>query len=139
MHRTLKPIRYVFYRILMWKLSDARESTPIFVACMATSLLLFCNVLAAFMVANVLGGRDVLPKQRLGNVAYGVVAILLLVSSWLMNSAWVADGRFAKLEKEFMSGTERRERVRIVLFWAYVILSLALPIALAIAWHAMNT
>ena len=138
MLRILKPLRYVFYRILSWKLRDPRETTPVLVAGMATALLLFFNFLFAFMVANILMGHRVLPTQRLGNVEYVALGALFLMVVSMFNSAWVADGKFAELEKEFANGTPAQETVRTVLLWVYVISSAAMPVALAILWHATH-
>jgi len=136
MNLILKPLRYVFYRILTWKMRDPRETTPVLVAGIGTSVLLFFNCMLAVMVVNALRGRPLLPQGRIGNGVYLAVALALIVTTGLMNAAWIDKGNFARLSKEFSSQQTEHRRVRTLLFWAYVVLSGATPIVLAIAWHA---
>ena len=134
----LKPIRYVFYRILAWKLRDRSENTPVLVAAIATSLLLFVNGLLALMVINDLSGRPLLPELHRGLVEYVTAAILLLTAAGVMNSVWVAKGNFERLQQEFRVTTRRREDVRTILFWSYIVLSPMTPLVYAILWHALR-
>jgi hypothetical protein len=140
MHWLLKPIRYVFYRILAWKLRDSRESTPVLVAGLATTLLIVLNCTLVMMCAYGLrGGGPLLPTGHFGPLHYLVAAAVFFASSSLMNSVWVANEKFAKVQHEFAGGTQRRQLVRTVLFWACVVASPVLPLVFAILWHAAHT
>jgi hypothetical protein len=134
----LKPIRYVFYRILAWKLSDRRESTPLLVAGFATSLLLAFNGMLAFMVVNQLSGRPLLSKLHREPVEYVITALLFLTAAGVMNFVWVANGSFVKLQEEFRPSTPTRETVRTVLFWSHILLSVVTPLVYAILWHSLH-
>jgi len=134
----LKPIRYVYYRILLWKLSDRRENTPVLVAGLATSLLLTLNVMLTFMFINELSGRPPLPPLRFGLVAYLAGAIAFAAAAGAMNVAWVANGGFDKLQQEFRAAAPARESVRTVLFWSYIVLSVAAPLVFAILWRPFH-
>jgi hypothetical protein len=57
MHSIIKPFRYVFYRILTWKLRDPRAASPAMVAGGATALLLFFNGVLVLMLTRGLRGN----------------------------------------------------------------------------------
>ncbi len=124
----LKPIRYVFYRILTWKLRDARESTPVFVAELLTSMLLLINGLFVFMAVNAFHGRALLPLFKRSSM-YAPVTLFFGASCLLMNWLWVENGRWQSIQTEF----QKQNRLPHILFWCYLVVSVAAPIALAIA------
>jgi hypothetical protein len=135
----LKPIRYVFYRILMWKLHDRTEQMPVLATAGVTTLLLFSNAILALMTFNDLSGRPPLPEVHRGLVEYVTGAILALAVAGVMNSAWVADGKFDQLQREFRVTTRTRENVRTVLFWGYIVFSAVTPFIYAILWPALHS
>jgi hypothetical protein len=130
----LKPIRYVFFRILTWKLKDYRESTPVLVASMATSVLLFFNVLLVAVLASVYQGRSIMPELHRTIGLYLEVGAFFLLISWLMSSAWVANGNLAKLQREFEAGGHASASIRNFMFWSYVVFSVAAPLIISIGW-----
>jgi hypothetical protein len=132
----LKPRRYVFYRILKSKLRDPRETTPVLVACIATSLLLFLNLMLAVMVINVWRGVDLLPKMQRSYSEYVLVALMLGVAVLLMYTAWVDDGKLAILSKEFSRDPADHNSKLDLLFWGYIVFS---AIVFAIFWHSRQT
>jgi hypothetical protein len=133
-----KPIRYVFYRILTWKLNDPRESTPVLVATLGTSLLLFTNALLILMLYDDYSGREFLPSLHRTPRTYGVVAVLLASLAWPMYSAWVAKGNFAKLQREFETGARSRSSSRTIMFWSYIVLTVAVPLIYAIVYSSLR-
>ena len=137
-HLLVRPIRYVYYRILVWKLHDPTESMPFLAAGSLVVMLLAVNsLLIVEIVVIVYGfGFPVIERDLRNYVFLGVVG---LAAVGLMHSAWASGGRFAELEKEFGSATRRREIARSVLFWGYITLSAVAPLALAIVWHAVHT
>ncbi len=78
-----KPVRYVFYRILTWKLRDPRESTPVVAASLVTVLLLWVNLLCATMITNAVRGRLLLADFPGGRVGLSAFAV-----SWLLSILW---------------------------------------------------
>jgi hypothetical protein len=109
MNPVFKPWRYVYFRILMWKLRDPRETTPVLVAGMATSVLLYLNGMLVLMVSNALRGRRLLPAEHLGNIGYAEFALALIATTALINLSWASDGKLARLSDEF-SGRESEHR-----------------------------
>jgi hypothetical protein len=135
MHRLLKPLRYVFYRILEWKLRDRREATPVLVAALATVLLLFLNVITATMLVNGFRGRLLLPNFPGGRIGLsGVLLIAFYLGYNMMRLAWVENGRYDQLEREFQSTDTRIGTFRTALFWSYLVLSVLVPFLLSIFW-----
>ena len=134
-----KPLRYVFYRILKSKLRGPRETTPVLVACIATSVLLFFNLMLAVMVINMRRGLDLLPKMHRSNLEYVLVALMLGVAVRLMYTAWVGDGKLAILSKEFSRDPADRNSKIDLLFWGYVAFSAISPFVFAIFWHSRHT
>ena len=132
MYILLKPIRYLFYRLLTYKLRDARETTPVLVACLATTGLLLFNLMSATMVVSYLAGRqDLLPA--LGRwTLYAAIAVAAWLGYVAMRAAWVDNGNYARLVSEFQTRSQVRETLRAALFWSYLLLTIALPISLAI-------
>src|SRR5258708_39681606 len=59
-----KPLRYVFYRILTWKLRDSREALPVATAAFSLLVLLDANLLAPYLLLSHLTGRS---TARLSN------------------------------------------------------------------------
>jgi hypothetical protein len=135
----LKPLRYVSYRILTWKLRDPSETTPILVACIATSVLLFFNLMLAVMVINVWRGIDLLPKMHRSNLEYVLVAAMLAVAVRLMYAAWIDEGKLAILSKEFSRDPAERDSTLDLLFWGYIVFSVMSPLVFAILWHSRQS
>jgi hypothetical protein len=139
-HIVSAPVRYVFYQILSWKLRDSREDTPVLVASLATSILLWFNAVAAVMVWNGLLGRNsLLPLPYTRLELYGGAAVLLVVAHLAMARIWVDNGNYAKLVEEFETANRRRRRVRLALFWSYIAVSALLPPCLVIFWPKSPT
>lgn len=131
----LRPLSYVFYRILAWKLRDPRESTPILIACLSTILLLFLNLLVVTMLVNGFRGHQLLPPFPGGRVGLSTALLLSFAVGYsAMRAGWVENGRYSQLDKEFQSSDARVERRRTALFWTYITLSIALPFILSIFW-----
>jgi hypothetical protein len=133
----LKPLRYVFYRILTSKLRDPSETTPVLVACIATSLLLFFNLMLADMIINAWRGVHLLATRS--GFAYVLVAVMLAVAVRLMYAAWVDDGKLAILSEEFSRDPAERNFTLDLLFWGYIVFSPISPIVFAILWHSRQT
>jgi hypothetical protein len=131
----LKPIRYVFYRTLASKLRDATEITPVLVACTSTSLFLGLNVLLVYMLVNCVWQGEPFPQGYNSNLLYPLIVASFLALNRMMTFAWVVDGKFDNLRREFAGGDPHRKSVRSILFWTYVVFSGAAPIVLAILWH----
>ena len=132
----LNPLKYVFYRILAWKLRDPRESTPVLVAALATVLLLLFNAVTATMLVNGFREQALLPDFPGGRFGLSAVVLLFFVIGYnLMKSAWVENGRYHQLEREFQAIDQRTDRVRNALFWTYLVVSILLPFLLSIFWH----
>ena len=138
MHLLARPIRYIYYRILVWKLHDATESTPVLAAGVVVTAVLSLNLLLIVEIVSIVCELPFPVIQR-DLQSYLLLGLAVLAVVGLMHSAWVSGGKFAELEKEFGSATRRRETVRSVLFWGYLTLSAVSPFALAIAWHAVHT
>ena len=129
----LKPVRYVFYRILSWKMHDSRETAPVLVAAIATTLLLLLNAMLIFMTINAALDREILPAAKRSSL-FGPVAIILIASYFAMNSAWVANGRWNRLEAEFKASG----RMLRTLFWCYIVLSIGAPFVFAVIWRSWH-
>lgn len=130
------PLKYVFYRILAWKLRDPREPNPTLVAVLATVVLLFFNAGAGTMLINGFRGQPLLPDFPGGRIGLSVVVLLAFALGYnVMTSAWVDKGRFHQLEREFQSVDPWTAKVRNLLFWIYVVVSVLLPFGLSIFWH----
>ncbi len=137
MHTLLKPIRYVFYRILQFKLRDRQEPTPILVAALCTFLLLFFNAMGLMMTINiVLGRHPILPAVPWPALA-AVVLAASIVGYQIMKSAWVERDGYSNLVREFESN--RQNRVRAALFWAYIVVSVGLPVFISVLWFGADS
>jgi hypothetical protein len=135
-----KPLRYVFYRILTWKLRDPRETLPVATAAVILLVLLDANFLAPYLLLSHLAGRSTTwlsdwPGIGRGG-AYVLAGVITLGFARLVTYVWVDNGRFDQLVQEFQSSSAARLRVRTILFWSYIVLSVAFPIAVAIFLRA---
>jgi hypothetical protein len=135
-----KPIRYVFYRILTWKLRDSREALPVATAAGILLVLLDANLLAPYLLVSHLTGRSTRWLSEWPGIGRGGAYVLAGVMTFgfarLLAYLWVDAGRFDQLVKEFQSSSAARLRVRTILFWSYIVLSVAFPIAVAIFLRA---
>jgi hypothetical protein len=130
-----RPLRYVFFRILEWKLHDTQENTPLLVASLGTFVLLCSNAILVTMLVNGFMGRPLIPRVSMErNVSYVLLAAAAIIFTRLTSKAWVENGRYQQLLREFAKTTDHHERVRTVLFWSYVLSSIVVPIALSIFW-----
>jgi hypothetical protein len=131
-----KPIRYVFYRIVTWKLKDPQEVLPALTAGVVTFVLLYANLFAPYFLFSHLNGQSttwLIDYPGIGRGrAYVVVGLMSLGFGRLITYLWIDNGRFAQLQTEFESASVTRQRVRTFLFWSYIILSVAFPIAVAV-------
>ena len=137
LHSIAKPIRYVFYRILSWKLRDAGENAPMLVAGMCTALLLWFNAMSLMMLGNALLHRESLLPRLPGTrfEQYAVAALLLFAFARVESKLWVENGKLEKLVAEFECMNKGAAAVRNVSFWGYVVVSILLPIVLAVYWR----
>jgi hypothetical protein len=129
-----KPIRYVFYRVLKWKLTiSPADPTPVFTAVGVITLLLIFNLAAIQVVVNHLTGRPLFGRPT--DADYMVIAAAFAAMYYLTNKFWVANGHWPELCGEF----EQLEKTHGVLasffFWFYVTLSVASPIVLVLLWR----
>lgn len=132
----LTPLRYVFYRILAWKLREQRESLPVLVAVGITVILLFYNLLAIVMIVNRLRGKSLIPDLPGGRIGLGISLVLSLAIAYLaMRSAWVENRGRVELEKFLARGT-RGDPVRSLLFWTYIVVTMVAPFLLSILWRS---
>ena len=131
-----KPLRYVFYRILTWKLRDSREALPVATAAVILLVLLDANFLAPYLLLSHLTGHSTSwLSEWLGigrGGAYVVAGVITLAFARLITYLWVDNGRLDQLVKEFQSNSTARLRVRTILFWSYIVISGAFPISVAI-------
>jgi hypothetical protein len=127
----LKPVRYVFYRILSWKLKHGHDSNPVLGATLTMSGLLILNAMLVGEVVLTRSGREWPAVHRSLPLYFGAAGALLLMHM-IMYYAWVAKGRFGALQAEFDAPGPRRQTVRSISFWSYVVLSVATPIVFAI-------
>jgi hypothetical protein len=127
----LKPIRYVYYRVLMWRLKDGRDRTPTVTASIAVSLLLFLNAMLIGEILLTRAGRP-WPNIHRDLLTYASVSGALVLLHTAMYFAWVANGRFEGLRQEFDTPSPGRQKTRSILFWSYVILSVTVPYVFAI-------
>jgi len=131
----LRPMRYVFYRLLTWKLRDQRDSSPVLFASFATAILLSFNAMGVVIIVNIVRGyRPVLPDFPGGREALALAAVAIgLLAYAAMSAAWVQDGKFSRLVEEFKPDPYR-DRVRNILFWGYFVISIGLPVVLAVVY-----
>jgi hypothetical protein len=131
-----KPIRYAFYRIFTWRLKDPRETLPALTAGVVTWILLYANFFAPYFLFSRLNGLSPTWLTNYPGIgrggAYIVACILSLALGRLIAYIWVDNGRFAQLQTEFESASYTHQRVRTILFWSYIIVSIAFPIAVVI-------
>jgi hypothetical protein len=131
-HTILKPLRYVFFRVLTSKLRDPYDPTPVLTASLVTILLLFGNAVGLTMIVNATMHRTLLPPFPGGHVALGgTILVTAVLGHRAMSAAWVEGTGLANLAREF-APDPALERRRTVLFWSYVILSFGFPTALAV-------
>jgi hypothetical protein len=128
-----KPLRYVFYRILSWKLKDVSEALPVLASAGILFVLLGANLVGAyFLVVNLTNRPGAWLTTMLENGSRGpdyvVTALAAFAFTRLVTYAWVDNGRLEKLIREFQSAPADQERRRTILFWGYVLFSIAFPI-----------
>jgi hypothetical protein len=136
MLRIAKPIRYVFYRIFTWKLKDPQEALPALTAGVVTFVLLYANLFASYFLFSHLSGQSttwLIDYPGIGRGrAYLAVGLVSLGFGRLITYLWIDNGRFAQLQTEFEPASVTRQRVRTVLFWSFIILSVVFPIAVVV-------
>jgi hypothetical protein len=136
-HVLSTPIRYVFYRILSWRLRDAHETTPVLVAALLTALVLYLNALFLLMVIRAIMHSELLPALPQNTVplyAAGLVALVAWIS--LASGLWVNNGGYQALEHEFGASAGRpKGNHGTVLFWIYIAGSIIAPILMAFVWQ----
>jgi hypothetical protein len=132
-----KPWRYVFFRTLTWKLrASPDDPTPVLTAAFVTVLLLWANLVTSTMLFNVyLGRRPLLPKMHRTPELYFIAAAVALGFAWLVNRAWVANGRFDRLIAEFKPLEIQHRPIRNLLYWGYIVLSVISPFLVIAIWR----
>jgi hypothetical protein len=135
MNPLLKPVRFVFYQSLSSKLKDPTERMPILVASLTTALLLFFNAVGLMMLVNHLENRTLVPRlpgTRSLQVAVGIMCGLVFTQ--LTRRAWVDGQNFRRLENEFGAANGPAAKRPRLLFRAYVILTIVIPVAMVLCW-----
>jgi hypothetical protein len=135
-HAFAKPVRYLFYRVLSWKLHDEHDLTPALTASLSTLLFLSINVMTVAMLWNWWLGREPLPTLPANRVALCLVVIASgAVVHRVLKRLWVDNGRYNKLVQEFETSDDTRRRVNSVILWSYIIGTAITPICVAILWR----
>jgi hypothetical protein len=135
MNPLLKPVRFVFYQLLSSKLKDPTERTPILVASLTTALLLFFNAAGLMMLVNHMEHRTLVPRlpgTRGLQVAVGITCGLVFTQ--VTRRAWVDGQNFRRLENEFGATDGPAAKGPRLLFGAYVILTIVIPVAMFLCW-----
>jgi hypothetical protein len=136
MHFLLRPLRYVFYRILEFKRRQP-GTVPVLVAAYLTVLLVMMNAAVLVMLVNGYRGMPLLPTSPGRPPPSFAVLVLacLLGGYWVVNRMWVADRGYEKLQSEFSTIDRSLITRRNVLFWLYIVVSVLAPFILIIVWH----
>ena len=138
MRPLLKPLRYVLFRILRWKLKDSREATPFFAAGIIVALLVTLNAFVIVSVTQDIFGMTIISLttlralQALFPGSYLIAGLLMAALGTLIVNQWVPGHDMTALEDEFPQREARVERRWTIGFWAYVLGSTVglIPLAL---------
>jgi hypothetical protein len=129
-----KPIRYVFYRVLKWKLTiTPADPTPMFTAVGIVTLLLIFNLAAIQVVINHLTSRSLFGRPT--ETDYILIVAAFAAMYYLTNKFWVANGYWSELCGEFEQLEKSHGVLALLFFWFYVSLSIASPIVLVLLWR----
>lgn len=128
----MKPIEYVFYRALSWKLHDEDERFPFFAAVAMVAMLRSVNALSLTLVVEKIDiTHGLLPMKP---TARGLLGMALAGGLYgLLRYLWIRDERYRVILNRF-AGESRSMRMRHTVFmWTYIVISVCAPFAIVIA------
>jgi hypothetical protein len=103
-------------------------------------VLLDANLLAPYLLVSHLAGLSTRWLSEWPGIgrggAYAIAGVIAFGFARLITYLWVENGRFDQLVQEFQSSSAARLRIRTILFWSYIVFSVAFPIAVAIFLRA---
>ena len=125
-----KPFRYIFYRIVAYRLSRPRVGSAVLSGSGTITVLLVLNLMTLRIVYGYVTGRPGFGEPTA--VDY-VLAVSVLWITWSLASRfWVDNGHWGELVHEFGSEEPGRRRRNLVVIWCYVLVSWLAPFVLAV-------
>ena len=127
----MKPLEYLFYRALTWKLRDKGERFPFFASVAIVAMLLSVNVATLVLAGEKVDVTHSWPVMTRGDRGLLGMAVW---GGWclLLRNRWVRDERSRAILDQF-SGESRSLRMRHTVFmWSYIVVSLCAPVAVVV-------
>ncbi|RKQ50586.1 hypothetical protein BXY85_1602 [Roseivirga pacifica] len=115
--------RYIFFKLYKYAtIVESKHSTdggiPHLIAFCSICVLMFLNIMTAFVLLNQLLKVDLYFTRTSATV----IAMLFMSSNYFL---FLFKGKYKNYERLFISD-KRRERVRTIAFWVYVVLTFVL-------------
>lgn len=128
----MKPLEYVFYRALSWKLRDKDERFPLFASVAMVAMLLSVNVLTLILAAEKVDvTHSLLPTTPANRGLLGIAVLGGLYG--LLRHLWIRDERYRIILDRFSGESGLMRMRRTVCMWSYVVISVCAPFAISIA------
>jgi hypothetical protein len=118
---------YFFFRVLQWRETcNPRDLTPLLTTTLLVSSVFDMNVLTVvFGLQPIIG-----PWVSYGPPLYLLVGVLVF---GVVHLLWVNNDRYAPLAAMFSDETASQRKLRTGLLYGYVVLSVLIPLVVAIA------
>ncbi len=128
----MRPLRYIFRRVLLHRMSVPTERDPALAALTATTMLVGVNLACI--------GLFVAARANIPTASWGLmpklawIIALVLVVGGVQHRMWVADGRYLIVARDDPAEAPATRRFRSILIWTYVVLSvIAIPLLAILA------
>lgn len=129
----LKPLRYFFVRVYEFKQRSEPEGLAAFTAVCATSVALFCHLLALWILyRETFGVPAGMPGGRRAAQALGGGVILMIAA--VIYRGWISSGRYLRFGEEFLAETPEQRQVRTIFVVLYAAGIFLLPAVLMISF-----
>jgi hypothetical protein len=130
----MKPLEYLFYRALSWKLRNPGERFPFFASVGMVAVLLSLNVLTLIVANDAVGREHSLPLPLTTPADRGWVGAAVWGGLYvLLRSVWIHNGRYRAILDQFANESTSMRMRRTVYMWSYIVISVCAPFAMVIA------
>jgi hypothetical protein len=130
----MHPFRYIFRRVLVYRMSMPRETDPALRALIATTVLVMIPLICAVALIMDLEGLSDRMGNGLGALLVWLVPLIGAVM-FVQYRLWVADGRWVKIAAQEPDESPAQRRFRSILIWCYVAVTAAMMPAAGILVH----
>ena len=122
----MKFYKYIYYRIYSWHLKKfGKNDAPQWSALFVVSLMVFCNIMFIMLLLNSFTIKTLYYGSNSARLEIILTVLVLYLANYFI---FIVKKKYKKIVQEFKNEKPSERFRNTIKFWAYIILSITLPI-----------